>query len=92
MPPWLPCRHGEGYAGRAETSLLLHLDPARVDLARAVPRPSRCANCCPVCAPKGVRAVVPNGIPGRPDGVSVAEGEALLRRMADEIVAALGAR
>lgn len=90
---WLPCRHGEGHAGRAETSLLLHLDPARVDLARAVPgRTEPMRELLTRLRAEGVRAVAPNGILGDPTGASAAEGGALLGRMADEIVAALGAR
>lgn len=90
---WLPCRHGEGHAGRAETSLLLHLDPARVDLARSVPgRTEPMRELLPRLRAEGVRAVAPNGVLGDPTGASAAEGGALLGRMADEIVAALGAR
>jgi creatinine amidohydrolase len=39
-----------------------------------------------------VRAVAPNGVLGDPTGASAAEGEALLQRLADEVVSALGAR
>lgn len=90
---WLPCRHGEGHAGRAETSLMLHLDPARVDLGRAASgRTEPMRELLPRLRAEGVRAVAPNGVLGDPAGASAAEGEALLQRMADEIAAVLGAR
>jgi creatinine amidohydrolase len=90
---WLPCRHGEGHAGRAETSLMLHLDPARVELDRAAPgRTEPMQDLLPRLRAEGVRAVAPNGVLGDPTGASAAEGEALLQRMADEVVSALGAR
>jgi len=91
---WLPCRHGEGHAGRAETSLMLHLDPARVRLDLAAPgRTEPMRELLPRLRAEGVRAVSPNGVLGDPTGASADEGAALLARMADEVAqAAAGER
>jgi creatinine amidohydrolase len=70
---------GDAHAGRTETALLLHLDPAvvRVDLME----PGELA---PVIAlidrlrRDGVRPVSPNGVLGDPVGATVEEGERLL--------------
>lgn len=83
---WLPCRHGDGHAGRAETSLMLHLDPARVRLGQAAAGatdPVR--DLLPRLRAEGVRAVAPSGVLGDPTGATAEEGRALLARMADEI-------
>ncbi len=88
---WLPCRSGDGHAGRAETSLLLHLAPERVrlDLAEAgALAPVR--ELLPRLRADGVRAVTPNGVLGDPRGASAAEGAAILQRMADEVRAGAG--
>ena len=63
------------HAGRAETSLLLHLAPELVRLAEAAPGPA------PALADlvrRGVRAHSPTGVLGDPAGASAAEGAALL--------------
>jgi mycofactocin precursor peptide peptidase len=70
---------GDAHAGRAETSLLLHLDPRAVHLARAEPgelTPAR--ELMDRLREEGVRAVSPNGVLGDPMGASAEEGERLL--------------
>ena len=70
---------GDAHAGRAETSLLLALRPAAVQLDRARPG---CTTPLPELLPAlrsgGVRAVAPSGVLGDPTGASGVEGEALL--------------
>lgn len=89
---WCACRSGDGHAGRAETSLMLHLAPGRVHLDDAQPgnvAPVR--DLLPRLRADGVRVVSPNGVLGDPRGASAAEGAAILERMADEVAAALAA-
>lgn len=81
---WIPCAApgGDAHAGRTETSLLLHLDPAgvRADLAEAgSTRPI--AELMPELRRVGVRAVAPNGVLGDPSGASADEGRSLLDGM-----------
>jgi mycofactocin precursor peptide peptidase len=85
---WVPCltAGGDAHAGRTETSLMLHLDPGRVDLASAVQgNTSPLEEILPVLASRGVRAVSPSGILGDPTDANAAEGERLFRSMVDEI-------
>ncbi|MFD9391100.1 mycofactocin biosynthesis peptidyl-dipeptidase MftE [Streptomyces sp. NPDC060000] len=84
---WTGCEvpGGDAHAGRAETSVLLHLAPERVRLDAAVagdPRPL--AALLPELRVRGVRAVSPSGVLGDPAGASAAEG----RRASDAMVAA----
>ncbi|MFJ9563845.1 mycofactocin biosynthesis peptidyl-dipeptidase MftE [Streptomyces fuscichromogenes] len=76
---------GDAHAGRAETSVLLHLEPERVRLDAAVAGDTRPL---PVLLPeltaRGVRAVSPSGVLGDPTGASAEEG----RRALDATVAA----
>lgn len=89
---WHSCRHGGMHADRAETSLMLHLDPARVDLARAAAGAVEPIGALlPRMREGGVRAVSPNGVLGDPAGANAAEGAALLAAMADDLARAVGA-
>lgn len=81
---WLPCSAAgmDAHAGRAETSLMLHLRPesVRLDLAEA-------GNTAPLSAllphlrAGGVAAVSRNGVLGDPRAASAAEGSRLLEAM-----------
>ncbi|QTX05730.1 mycofactocin biosynthesis peptidyl-dipeptidase MftE [Agromyces archimandritae] len=90
---WLPADPGPAgagdlHAGRDETSLMLHLDPSRVDAARLEPgAPGTARELLPALQRGGVRAVSPNGVLGDPRGASAAEGAALFAAMTE---AALG--
>ncbi|MCU1423146.1 MAG: mftE [Microbacteriaceae bacterium] len=80
MVAWLPCATpgGDAHAGRTETSLMLHLAPATVDLSRAEPGNTHSmAHLAADLTTKGVRAVSPNGILGDPTGATAAEGAEL---------------
>lgn len=91
---WLPCRTAEcdtdTHAGHAETSLLLHLDPAavRMDLAAA-----GCTRALPEILPAlrdgGVAAVSANGVLGDPTTANAAEGDRLWRALLDDARARL---
>jgi mycofactocin system creatininase family protein len=88
---WFPCAvpGGDAHAGRAETSLMLHVEPEWVARERAVPG---------VVTPigelllrlraDGVRSVSPTGVLGDPTGASAGEGAALLAALVDRLVAA----
>lgn len=79
------------HAGRTETSLLLHLDPARVRLDRAERGDTRpIQEILPALVAGGVAAVSPNGVLGDPAGANPAEGAAVLAAMRAEIVGLIG--
>jgi creatinine amidohydrolase len=90
---WSPPGEGtDAHAGRTETSLLLHLAPAAVRTDAAVAgNPAPLAALWPQLVRGGVAAVSPNGVLGDPAGASAAEGEALLDRWTDDLVAAVQA-
>ena len=81
---WVPCAAPgmDAHAGRAETSLMLHLRPGSVRLERA-----EAGNTAPLSAllphirDGGVRAVSVNGVLGDPRGASAEEGARLLADM-----------
>ncbi|SDI31629.1 creatinine amidohydrolase [Rhodococcus triatomae] len=91
---WFPCAipGADAHAGRTETSLLLHLSPERVRLARAEP-----GNCTPmtellpVLRERGVAPVAPNGVLGDPTGASADEGRRLLAAVVGRAAAAVEA-
>jgi creatinine amidohydrolase len=79
----------DAHAGRAETSLVLHLDPGAVDLAAAVAGPTDpVADLLPALREGGVAAVSANGVLGDPAGAGSAEGERLLAALTDRALAA----
>jgi creatinine amidohydrolase len=86
---WTGCEvpGGDPHAGRAETSLLLHLEPGRVRLDDAVAGDTRPL---PVLLPelmaRGVRAVSPSGVLGDPAGASAEEGRKSLAAMVSATV------
>jgi len=83
---WIACRHGAGHAGRAETSIMLRLDPERVRVDDAVAGPDEDLRALmPRLRSEGVRAVSPGGVLGDPAGATADEGERLLTRMAEDV-------
>ncbi|GGN40555.1 mycofactocin biosynthesis peptidyl-dipeptidase MftE [Streptomyces fuscichromogenes] len=83
---------GDAHAGRAETSLMLHLDPGRVRLDAVVagdPRPL--AALLPELVSRGVRAVSPCGVLGDPAGASAEAGRRALDAMVSATVRRIGA-
>jgi mycofactocin system creatininase family protein len=79
----------DAHAGRAETSMMLHLAPERVRLDLAAAGETRpVAELMPRLVAEGVRGVSPNGVLGDPAGASAAEGEAFVARLVDLAVAA----
>lgn len=85
------CRHGDVHAGRAETSLLLHLAPERVTMSAAEAGAEQpLAELLPRLRAEGVRAVSPNGVLGDPRRADAAAGARLLQRLVDDLVAELG--
>jgi len=84
-----PSSGADAHAGRTETSALLALAPStvRLDLARpgaTAPLPGLMDE----LRAGGVQAVAANGVLGDPTDASAAEGVALLRTLADDLVAA----
>ncbi|TYP88059.1 mycofactocin biosynthesis peptidyl-dipeptidase MftE [Blastococcus xanthinilyticus] len=89
---WWPLavRAGDAHAGRTETSLMLHVEPAvvRADRAeRGETAPLR--ELLPRMRAEGVRAVSPNGVLGDPAGASAAEGAELVVDLAGRLAAAV---
>jgi mycofactocin precursor peptide peptidase len=84
--------NGDAHAGRTETSLLLHLDPAAVRVDHAEPGETRpIAELIGRLRTEGVRSVSPNGVLGDPAGATAAEGRWLLEQATVECVATLDA-
>lgn len=76
------------HAGRTETSLLLHLDPARVLLERAEAGDCRpIEEILPTLVAEGVGAVSRNGVLGDPTGSGASEGREVLAAMVAEVLA-----
>lgn len=92
---WLACRTAEDprdtHAGHAETSLMLHLDPARVRMDRAEAGCTRpLTEILPDLRAGGLAAVSPNGVLGDPTTATASEGERLWAALLDDARARLG--
>ncbi|MPQ98950.1 mycofactocin biosynthesis peptidyl-dipeptidase MftE [Modestobacter sp. I12A-02628] len=88
---WVPCAvpGGDAHAGRTETSLMVHVEPAAVRLEHAEPGVTTpVAELLPRLRREGVRGVSPGGVLGDPAGASAAEGAALLDAMVARVLAA----
>ena len=84
---WTPRWQGDAHAGRTETSLMLAIDPDRVDLAVAEPGdPRPLAELLPQLRAGGVRSVSPNGVLGDPTSATREEGVRLLAAAADDLI------
>jgi creatinine amidohydrolase len=89
---WFPCAApgGDAHAGRTETSLVLHVEPAGVRGALAeAGETAPIGELLPRLRAEGVRGVSPNGVLGDPTGASADEGAALLAAMVGRLVAAV---
>ena len=87
---WFPCGvpGGDAHAGRTETSLMLHVEPAGVREADAVAGETEpVSSILPRLRAEGVRAVSPTGVLGDPAGASATEGAELLATIARRLVA-----
>lgn len=83
----------DAHAGRAETSLMLHIRPTAVRLQAAVAgNRAPLKELMPALVSEGIAAVSRNGVLGDPAGASAAEGERLLDDMARRIVAEMTER
>ena len=84
---WSPRWQGDAHAGRTETSLMLAIDPERVDLARAEAGDTRpLGDLFPDLRTGGVRSVSPNGVLGDPTGATADEGRRLLAAAVDDLI------
>jgi len=87
---WVPCEpeNGDAHAGHTETSLMLHLAPERVDMARA-----KEGNTAPIRAllpsivAGGIAAVSPSGVLGDPTTATASEGARLLAALVADVAA-----
>lgn len=83
---WLPCavRGADAHAGRTETSLMLHLGPARVRQDAYVLGNTRpIGDLLLVMREKGVAAVSQSGVLGDPREASMEEGRRILDAMVE---------
>lgn len=72
----------DAHAGRAETSMMLHLAPARVAFEAAEPGVTEpLSTLLPTLRRVGTRAVSANGVLGDPTGATAAEGAALVETL-----------
>jgi mycofactocin system creatininase family protein len=80
---WTPCTFtGDAHAGRAETSLMLHLAPWLVRLGRLEEgNTTPLQELMPGLVTHGIRPVSPNGVLGDPTGASAAEGARTFARI-----------
>jgi mycofactocin system creatininase family protein len=79
---------GDPHAGRPETSMLLHLAPARVQMDRAQAGDLRpLHDVMALLRSGGVRAVSQTGVLGDPTGATAAEGAQLLERISADLIA-----
>lgn len=89
---WSPadCWRGDAHAGRVETSVMLVLSAADVNMATAARGDTRpLAEILPELQAGGVTAVSPNGVLGDPAGANEAEGIELLNAAMDALSAAV---
>jgi creatinine amidohydrolase len=87
---WVPCGvpHADAHAGYVETSMMLHMAPDDVDLARAVAgNLEPLDRLMPALVAGGVRSVSPTGVLGDPRGASAEAGAALAQSIVDDVVA-----
>lgn len=82
----LPAASTDLHAGRAETSLLLHLAPHLVRPAAATRGPTPTL---PDLVRHGVRSLSPSGVLGDPAGASAEEGAVLLAALAADAIRAI---
>ena len=85
---WAPCTTPgtDAHAGHAETSLMLHLAPHLVDLARAAPgNLTPLADLLPTLTAEGVAAVSPSGVLGDPTTASAEAGRHLFEQLAADV-------
>ncbi|MGG5259584.1 mycofactocin biosynthesis peptidyl-dipeptidase MftE [Phycicoccus avicenniae] len=85
---WTSCAEPgwDAHAGRAETSMVLALDPASVRTEAAAPGPTRpVGELLARLRAEGVAAVSPSGVLGDPRGASAAEGRAHLEQLVERV-------
>ncbi|MEV4902468.1 mycofactocin biosynthesis peptidyl-dipeptidase MftE [Citricoccus sp. NPDC055426] len=79
----------DAHAGRTETSLMLHLAPARVHQDLAAPgNTAPLRELLPEMRVHGVRGVSENGVLGDPSGATAEEGAALFAALVEKALAA----
>jgi mycofactocin precursor peptide peptidase len=85
-------RDGDAHAGRTETSLMLAIDPAAVQMERAEPGcTDPLSELLPRLRRSGVRPVSSNGVLGDPTGANADEGRAILASLVHDLVGAVSA-
>ncbi len=84
---WSPSWPGDQHAGRTETSLMLAIDPSRVQLDKAEAGDLRSGHdLLPLLRQRGTAGVSANGVLGDPAGATADEGRRLLATAVDQLV------
>ena len=87
---WPRVPGGDAHAGRTETSLMLAIEPALVDVRGAVPGELRpLAEITAELRTKGVRGISPSGVLGDPTDATLEHGRDLLDILTDDLVTAV---
>ena len=87
---WSPSWGGDLHAGRIETSIMLAIDPDRVQLERAEAGDRRTIDVLlPLLQRRGVGSVSPNGVLGDPTDANADEGRRLLAGAVQDLAHAI---
>ncbi len=84
---WPRIEHGDAHAGESETSMMLAIDPSRVNMAKAEAGSTKpISELSSQLRSGGVQAVSPNGILGDPTTASSSHGKILLSQLEQDLI------
>ena len=84
---WPRIEHGDAHAGASETSMMLAIDPSRVNMAKAEAGSTKpIGEISEQLRSGGVRAVSANGVLGDPTTATSEHGQSLLSQLTQDLV------
>ncbi|MDA0297607.1 MAG: mycofactocin biosynthesis peptidyl-dipeptidase MftE [Actinobacteria bacterium] len=84
---WPSIEHGDAHAGASETSMMLAIDPSRVNMAKAEAGSTKpIGEISEQLRSGGVRAVSANGVLGDPTTATSQHGQSLLSQLTQDLV------
>ena len=84
---WPRIEHGDAHAGASETSMMLAIDPSRVNMAKAEAGSTKpIGEISAQLRSGGVRAVSANGVLGDPTTATSEHGQSLLSQLTQDLV------
>ena len=84
---WPRIEHGDAHAGASETSMMLAIDPSRVNMAKAEAGSTKpIGEISAQLRSDGVRAVSANGVLGDPTTATSEHGQSLLSQLTQDLV------